>query len=223
MKPLVVGLLGFILLSGCARTALIIIPTETPRNQSLTCSPIGTANSQAHAGTETPNLLFDRTCKAPCLLGITPGTTTEDDARRVVQGNPAVDTCFACDSTRSGGIRWIECNSFEVTFSNGLARSISFWRADMAASDILDALGPPDAVDTVNVGFPSPPPRSTMTLFYDGRQATVSLPEEQEGLDFRVASDSKIGSVAYWDTETYDSFRQHSQTWVGYGVYHARP
>jgi hypothetical protein len=69
----------------------------------------------------------DRTGFFPCILGITPGITTQSEAWTTVKNNKLLSDCSQQDLTAQGGVRWVQFDSksFNAVFSGDTVSSIT--------------------------------------------------------------------------------------------------
>ncbi len=166
----------------------------------------------------TADLFFDKTCQAPCVLGITPGVTSEAQARHVTETNANLTGCVAGDNTSIGGVRWIKCRGVVVVFWDDLVTQVGFDPPSLTVEQAIAQLGPPDAVDVLLTARPDEPARTKMVLLYDGIRGQLGLPE-QNGAGFKLNAETQVVNVSYFDSQTYSTIRSESQQWLGYGAY----
>lgn len=141
-------------------------------------------------------------CGPPCYQNISPGVTTEKDARNILQnmGEPCVDF----DYTNEGGYRGLICENVTMGFVNHIVDALTFYPSTaITVQQVIEAYGPPDRVCAyISSILPDEPQRSNMMLFYDRFQAILEL-TEQDGIEFKVNPSTGVSSIGYLTEADY--------------------
>ena len=192
MKKIILGLLILVVIVGCS-------PQE-----------------------KTGSLLFKTTdCDAPCLLGITPGTTNEADARNIISNNNLFRDCQDFDFTIQGGVRGIECESITMTLDQGLVVQIGYFSLDVTLEDVIKKYGMPDSVVVTIGSLPEEESRVKASLFFKDLYTQVTLPELASDT-YPISPSTLIESVTYYSIDKYDSIVEkltNAGGWQGYKGY----
>ena len=129
------------------------------------------------------------------------------------------------DTTSQGGTRGFTCGDW-ITVSvfkdqenvEALGYSPS---GSLAIGEIVDGLGPPDAVRVISSGLPEHQ-RSTMLVYYDRTHMRILLPEEA-GLAYRLDEEARVERVVYLEKTFFEQDRSEASVWAGFGEYSFGP
>jgi hypothetical protein len=172
--------------------------------------------------TATPrNIDFfnDTTCDAPCILGITPGLTSEADAREIIGNNTSLTNCEDHEQTYQGGGRWIECKNLHVIFDNNVVGWVRFSQSGLTVEQVIEKYGIPDGLFVDIVTIPEEPVRSDMALRYDKIRLDVRL-AEMDGGNYEVKPTTLVTAITFNSERRFEIFLEVLQDlWVGYGIY----
>jgi hypothetical protein len=161
-------------------------------------------------------------CKPPCFWGITPGISTESDVISIFQAKSVFSGCKTFDYESQGGIRGISCSIGPViTFQQGkdIVATIGIQPDQrFSVGEVINAYGKPSSVSVSLVGTMDEKQQTTMMLYFD-QINTVLILENQDGYSFNVQPSTLIKNIGYNDDITYESMRNHSSLWTGYGKY----
>jgi hypothetical protein len=160
-------------------------------------------------------------CGPPCFWNITPGKTTEAEAKHILTEVLRLVGCREFNNESISGLRGISAcgNRVGISFrhNSDIVEIVSFNPSEtVTVGDVVDRYGPPEWVSVTPSGLPERP-KSAMVIHFDAFNATLSL-GVQVGL-FTVSSSSPIEAVGYSDDEAYALSRQYSVKWRGYGTY----
>ncbi|HUI87938.1 MAG TPA: hypothetical protein VLX61_04360 [Anaerolineales bacterium] len=168
------------------------------------------------------DLLSDRTCDKPCVLGITPGVTTQSEAWNIVNHSALLSGCEEQDLSSLGGGQWIDCNSksFEIAFpDNNIANWVRISTSSFSIEQLIQKYGPPNALLIIISSLPDEPSRTQALLLYNNIQARVYL-VEKSGKNYEIDSRTEVDSFIFNDKQNQ---LKDSATilgaWTGYGVY----
>ena len=167
------------------------------------------------------NLFYDNTCKPPCLLGITPGITSDDEAKEIVTVNKEIfKSCEVYEYTDRGGITGILCESVGIVFDKGIVTEIGYTpKRSLIVGQVIDTYGEPDAVGSIIGTIPEVKPRVKASLYYDEMYMQILLPE-QDGNLYHLDPDTHIESIGFLMKEDYEELRKIiPMSWQGYGTY----
>jgi hypothetical protein len=187
------------------------------------CVIITVGCSQIHTPAENNNvdLLSDKTCDKPCVLGLTPGLTTQSEAWAIVNNNTLLSDCEGHDLRAQGGVQWIDCNSksFNIVFSDNTVNWISIALSSLSVNQLIQIYGPPDALSIFISSRPDKPYRSQATLVYNKIQVQVTMVEES-GNKYEVTPSTQVEAI------TFNSEKEQASvaatvlgSWKGYGIY----
>lgn len=161
----------------------------------------------------------DTTCHVPCVLGITPGLTSEADAREIIGNNASLTNCEEPDQTSQGGGRWIECETLQVIFDNNVVGWVRFSQSGLTVEQVIQKYGIPDALIVDIVTLPEEPTRSDMSLRYDKIRLGVNL-AEMDGGGYEIKPTTPVTAVTFYSEHRFEIILEVLQDlWVGYGTY----
>jgi len=165
---------------------------------------------------EDPNF-FDTTCATPCLLGITPGITTEDEANSIIKENSRFENCQEFDNTDIGGVRWIECDEIVIVPTDNEISQIGFFSPGLKLKEVIEKYGDPDKM---RISFLTQFPFSIgVQLFYHKIHTQVRL-ISRNGIHYDISPNTSIESVTFFSQEIYDQLiKENWIYWNGYGRY----
>jgi hypothetical protein len=167
------------------------------------------------------DLLSDNTCNKPCVLGITPGITTPDEAWAIVQKNKLLSGCRAENLIPAGSPGNIYCHSssFSVLFNVGLVAWISLAPPNLTVGQLISMYKTPDAVGIARANWPNQPDETDVLLFYDKIRTQVSL-GRKPGQTYTVGPDTQVSLIFFHSDDQYVHIRdQYHGAWHGYRVY----
>lgn len=167
------------------------------------------------------DLFYDETCAPPCLLGITPGLTSEAQAKEVVaRSSETFKSCTVYNYTESGGIEGILCESVSIVFDMGIVTEIGYTpKKTLTVKHLLDMYGEPDAVGAIIGTIPEVKSRVKASLYYDKFYMQILLPE-QEGDRYLLEPDTRIDNIGFLIKQEYEDLRKNIDiSWQGYGAY----
>jgi hypothetical protein len=161
------------------------------------------------------------TCNAPCLLGITPGVTSEGEAKSVIKNSTDFQNCHEFDNTNQGGVHWIKCDVIVMVLKDGKISQIGFNSTGLTLEEVIKKYGEPDALNIFLVNLPDYPARTSAALYYDKKQAQINL-MESDGEDYDIYPEMSATSVTYLSQEEYGQLKKIAMdSWNGYGRYKA--
>ena len=167
-------------------------------------------------------LLSGIPCGSPCFLDITPGITTEDQARELLQSKGVNKNCKNFDKVDQGGTRGFVCESFIIILRNDsdIVTSIGFQpTVPITVRDLIEKIGEPSAILVTAVGLTDRYPITmSAVLYFDTIHTNVVLEEQVTG-EFNVQPTTPIVNIGYSDKESYELNSRYSVNWSGYGVY----
>ncbi len=167
------------------------------------------------------DLLLDTTCDAPCVLGITPGVTTPDEARTIVNNNALLSNCEEHDLRTQGGVQWIDCNSksFGIVFLDNTVAWISIAPSNLSIEQLMQKYGPPKALSIVVGNKAAEQFSSKAILVYEKIRAQITL-SEKSGNKYEIDPNTQIEAIIF------NSEQQQTKVvakvvgaWKGYGIY----
>lgn len=165
-------------------------------------------------------LSSDSTCTPPCFWGISPGTTTEGEVNKILQGKALLSACQV--SNNQGGARDVTCGSgLLVTYRQGtdVVDGIGINPSlPVTVGDVIKTYGDPSAVLVTLQGTPEEKQRTSVILYFDSIYTTLVLPDQQ-GYSFDLKATTTIENIGYFDRASYELSRQYSSPWLGYGMY----
>ena len=168
-------------------------------------------------------------CGPPCFLGIIPDVTKESDAVKILQDNGLYQDCSFVNNEPESGLRGFHCSSalVSITFFRGtdLVGGVGFYPVQrLTVEMVIEKYGEPDAVSVRSIWFNwEAQPETSMTLFYNDINATLSL-GTQGGNVFNLEPSTPIISVGYSkpgfpSADEDEAFRKYLSLWQGYGEY----
>jgi len=168
---------------------------------------------------KTIDLFNETTCDAPCILGITPGLTSEADAREIIGKNTSLTNCEEHDRTSQGGGRWVECKTLRVIFDDNVVGWVSFSQSGLTVEQVIQKYGIPDALMVDIATLPEEPTRSDMSLRYDKIRLHVDL-AEVDGGNYEVKPTTLVTAITFFSEHRFEVVSKVIQDlWVGYGIY----
>jgi hypothetical protein len=180
--------------------------------------------SSAQAGLSTPTVEWDGgflsqdPCGPPCYGGVTPGTTTEQEALALAEPS-RFGTCAVHDNPSQG--RFIQCSRavFVVDVSDGTILQVGFQTpASITIEDVINQYGEPQYIDVGEAGSPDFP-ITAMSVYFESLNATLAL-EEQEGIGYTVSPSTPVSAIWYGPTPVFPGWKL---PWHGYGEYRRSP
>ena len=167
-------------------------------------------------------------CKAPCLLGITPGITQESEVWKILDSHKLSNACEMWDHTDESGTRGIQCTWNRELLTIGLTAqddpiaSIGFAPKEaIRISQVIEKYGEPSWVAIWDEGTPEYI-EIGMAVFYDEIATRLSF-RSQEGWVYNVGPETRIVSVSYLGSQEYsgyvNSIKNSLRVWKGYGNY----
>lgn len=166
--------------------------------------------------------LSDKPCAPPCFLNITPGITTEDEARETLRSIGLLEMCKTFNNESESGGRGIICTpDLVISFQEGadVVESVGFKPvSSIAMKDVITKYGDPSAVLVTLKSLPEEDQRTVMMLYYDELKVTLVLTEQKSGI-YDVSADLQVVNIGYFDELSYKMTRGYSSDWVGYGSY----
>lgn len=187
-----------------------------------TSTPPPTVGTQISVG--DGGLIGPSECERPCLWGLLPGTSTEDDLNDALAEWGYLDSCTPIAETPSWG-RALACGpdlGFSFDSGGSTIATISFVPdAPIELSAIVAALGGPSEVIVLLVGTPDHPLVAARLLF--GESATIIWLAQEDGIEYPINPDTVAQNVIYASQSAFEeirgSLRAHSSSWAGFGVY----
>lgn len=212
MKKAIIAVVVFLVfsLNSCEQSAV-----ETP---SLIPSPTIT-NRFTEGG-----LLSKEPCAPPCFFGITPGFTTEEEARSIIEQKEMFENCEDFDTSSVGGnSQGIRCNFFVVYFVDAMVNDLAFYPADeMTLKEIIAEYGEPNRLFTYSSSTPDNPLYGDLSLCFEDLYMIIDTPSTI-GEVYRTSEETRVLAVSYLSSE--DQYTRicsglgGSQLWEGYGDY----
>ncbi len=205
-------IIGFsFLCAGCTHLSEI---TEIPQ---ATVSPV--SNSFGDGG-----FLSESPCGPPCFYGITPGETTEEEAKVIIQDEVSLfKNCTSFDNTSIDGDKGITCEYCGFTFDENFVSSVGFRPNErIELGQALEKIGEPDHLIPFSTSLPEYPLEGRYILCFDKPRISIWLPEI-EGSKYNISPLTIIESINYGTDEAYQSSAcsmiYESVEWEGYGDY----
>jgi hypothetical protein len=169
-------------------------------------------------------LITGEPCGPPCLEGITPGLSTEEDVMALLQRAGLRDRCTVTHH-QTQGKRIVQCGGsigFSVDDSTLAVESISYSPpGEIRVGDLLEANGDPSYLLVIEEGRPDQPIISAR-MVYD-RLKMIVLLSQVDGTQYLVTADTPLLSVSYSDGDRFDEFLTLNSglllEWRGYGTY----
>jgi len=160
-------------------------------------------------------------CGPPCFFGITPGVTTEAEAREIMEQHPEISNgCEDFDFSKEGGMRGIRCYNkygLRIGFTDDVVGGIGFRPTKITLQQVLNAYGIPTSLRVGIVSLPDYPLRVRMILCFDQISADLIL-SDQDGKEFVVTGDTATASIGYYPAGE-SCVLPEDVTWNGYGAY----
>ena len=167
------------------------------------------------------DLLSDNTCDKPCVLGITPGVTTKEQAKIVVDKSTLLSNCMEQDLSSQGGVQWIECNSksFNIVFSDDIVERITLSPSDLNVEQLIQRYGTPDTVGVIIGSLPDEASKSKGILVYNNIQAVITL-IEKPGNKYDITPEIQVEAITFNSDKEQGSIKAKVvDGWKGYGIY----
>jgi hypothetical protein len=139
---------------------------------------------------EDPNF-FDTTCAAPCLLGISPGITTESEAKSTIKDNSRFENCQEFDNTLVGGVRWIECDEIGFVLTDNKVSKIDFFSPGLNLQDVIDKYGNPDSM---RISFLTQFPFLIGVILYYPKNQTIIVLAQRKGIHYDISANTAVDS-----------------------------
>ncbi len=161
-------------------------------------------------------LLSGKPCAAPCFFGITPGETSKDQVASLLQEQGF----HGCSGYSINNVDCVERVKIIFTPSTGIVNLLGYiLDRTISVQEIISKYGRPDSVHVIGSGIPEAP-ATTVVLYFDKINTDIRLPEVT-GVNYPVASTTKIDLVTYQDNMGYAELKDStfSQPWKGYGIY----
>lgn len=177
--------------------------------------------SAFNKSTQTKNidLLSDQTCEAPCFLGITPGVTSESEARTVIYNSDRLLNCADYDNTEQSGAKWIRCDAIAFVFLDNGVVWISITPLNLTVEQVIQKYGIPDALSVLLVSRPDEPYRSEAVFRYDQFRLQVNLIEAM-GNRYEITPNTQVKSITFLNENEQDLLKNTIlDNWKGYGLY----
>lgn len=162
-------------------------------------------------------LISGEPCGPPCLMGITPGITTVDEAASHLENVGLSDVC-------KKEVWWIGCPDIPIFFHFGEDKKIVAWivfsPTNVNFGDVVAKYGSPSRW---NINVPTDEAgrlmsRVTLQLFYDEIFTVIDLEyQEREDAVYNAMPESKVLNVTY--TASVSDQGLYSTGWHGYGEY----
>ncbi|MEW5938671.1 MAG: hypothetical protein AB1750_03345 [Chloroflexota bacterium] len=193
--------------SACSNTNNVAVTSTLAVKPTLTATP------------RNIDFFNDTTCEAPCVLGITPGLTSEADAREIINNNTSLTNCEEHDQTPQGEWQRIECNTLHIIFDDNMVGWVSFSQPGLTLEQVLQKYGIPDGLLVDIVTLPEEPVRSDMALRYDKIRLEVHL-AEVDGGGYEVKPTTPVKAITFYSEHRFEIVMKVLQDlWVGYGIY----
>ncbi len=177
--PACIGLLA--MLSGCSSNPTTELVTPTYILGSLERNPLDTD-----------------ICMPPCWQNITPGRTTEDELRRVLNSSASVaEECHDFDNTEEGGLRGITCGGITFSFEPGenqLGGIRYRLGVEVTLGQAIEKYGEDSYVNIAMLGIPEVP-WTNVSLYYP--QYGLILLSRQPNYTFNIQPGMIITEAVY--------------------------
>ena len=161
-------------------------------------------------------------CGPPCFFGVVPRTTSKDQVIKLLQSDELYLVCQEYDTRAEGGPRGINCGSVDVGLQKDLdiVEQIAFQPPQtITVNQVLAKYGKPSAIGVATLGSIEPnEPITNMLLLYDTLGVSLGLVKQNSAV-FDVEPTTLIKNIGYLDQSAYNTVRQYSQKWNGYGTY----
>jgi hypothetical protein len=173
------------------------------------------------------SLLTGEPCEPPCWQGLTPGSSTEEEANEFLRTSELVDqaTLYQAELTRGSGevvgvsIQWrstaprssnVDSNDFAIE-GGVLKNMIIYPDYDLTLESLLQRYGPPEKFHVMVTGRHVPSLR--VTLFYPAHGFTASL--ELPVDDARLRPESTVIQVWYSKAGPLETFIELGVGYLG--------
>ena len=208
--------------SACSNTNNVAV-TSTPAVTSI-LTPTPKSVETLEPTPRNIDLFNDTTCDAPCMLGISPGMTSEAEAKETVRNNDLVTDCVEEDLTPQGGKHWIYCHGFNtnlhIYFQDNMVIRISFSQSDLTIEQIIQKYGMPDALKVKLFTMHDAPLMSSMVLRYNKIQMLVALTLETNEYEYEVKPTNEILQIDFYSEQEFKASQElYQDSWRGYGIY----
>jgi hypothetical protein len=171
------------------------------------------------------SLLSGEPCEAPCWNGITPGITTWDEARTILEDDPSIEdpTLQTAEDSASVAASFKEPGgvdaSGQIFSEDGETVGLIFLRLapDMVLDDVLAKYGDPTWV--IGTPFSDDPPQAIVNLVYPENQMIVYVfvPGKEGAID----GTNEVVGVLYMKPEDMDTLLRTSSlhAWEGFTTF----
>ncbi len=206
-----------------AETQMVLPVPPTPqviKSSSLTPAEIANWEDQFILPNQWDGGLFsEEPCQAPCFAGLVPGTTSETEAKEIIQESNYFQNCTLEDRPNQG--RWISCNGLIININNdtGVIEGIGFGTfLTYTLEEVVAKYGEPTTVWLALLGIPEAPEYSMIVLFDESKIRVDIEVREATTETYLLEPSAKITNVAYY-SEEYSGLSGYLQPWHGYGEY----
>jgi hypothetical protein len=225
MKNTIIIFVCAIFLVGCSVTPIATLE-EFAQVQS---TPTGQKTAQVqstHAANDTTgdnrfDFFSNNTCDVPCFLGITPGVTSEGEAKAIISSSSMLLNCEEehFEPTTIG--YKIRCTGVSFWVAKNSVTMITITPQPTIVEQIILKYGAPNEVNTVVSSLPDYPFRSIASLIYDQLHIEITL-FEIDGLEYTITSSAEVRWITIW-AEGERVINSDFVPWRGYGVYTSHP
>ena len=167
------------------------------------------------------SLLASNPCPAPCFYGIEPGTTTLNEAEELLQSaGLCLDPSYIRSSspTEPEGILCENLITVKSDSGKEITRYVSIYApAQLTVEMVFDQLGYPDAV-MVDAYGKGEGEGSYLSLYYQNGFTRLILMDQERG-DYRLAKDSLVDWIAFYEEGFFGELMEDTSPWSGFGVY----
>jgi hypothetical protein len=166
-------------------------------------------------------LVSEETCSPPCLWGIVPGETTENQATEIFTQKGISDLCKI-----DNRYYFLVCeNSLYISYdTNRNVESIYFYPTDnITVKEIVDRNGSPSAVEVI-YDVTSTPEHNffDMRLYYDEISTVLELERQETWPSYVLEKNTRVISAKYQESALYareKAANEYLANWHGYGSY----
>ncbi|MBV6396866.1 MAG: hypothetical protein HFACDABA_02468 [Anaerolineales bacterium] len=162
------------------------------------------------------------TCAAPCFLEITPGVTSESEARVIISNSKILSNCTEIRAA-GNGISGIRCDGIGFLFREKAVLAISVTPRNTTAEDIIQKYGIPDKVNVILSPLPDSPIRSSVVFLYNQLRLQINF-VEIDGPEYLIAPNTLVLRITFNDVNEQELVNGSGDgistgVWKGYGVY----
>jgi hypothetical protein len=179
----------------------------------ISCLNITTQNKIGDGG-----LLTDNPCSPPCFLGIIPGSTTRDQAIKILAKKGFDKYEQKNDTLNFNDTIYLAYDSKE--YVNLIEFSLS---STVEVRNIIEKYGYPNAAEVLYDIFSTPEDNYfDMGIYYDKLQTYIMLERQKVFPAYTLRETTKIKRVIYFDEASYKKAInniKHITEWKGYGLY----